>query len=144
VTNVNRHTRALAAFHETFDLLLTPTLAQPPLLVGTLTSTNALQRASRAVSRARAGRLLGTSGILDEIIAENLGWVPYTQLVNLTGRPAISVPLHWTEAGLPRGVQLVGGLGTDGLLLQLAAQLEEAQPWFHRYSELDPALRGTR
>ena len=65
------------------------------------------------------------------------------QLANLTGRPAISVPLHWTEAGLPLGVQLVGRLGADGLLLQLAAQLEEARPWFHRYADLDPALTGT-
>jgi Asp-tRNA(Asn)/Glu-tRNA(Gln) amidotransferase A subunit family amidase len=144
VTNVNSHTRALAAFHETYDVLLTPTLAQPPLLVGTLTSTNALQRASRAVARARAGRLLAASGILDEIIAGNLSWVPYTQLANLTGRPAISVPLHWTEAGLPLGVQLVGRLGADGLLLQLAAQLEEARPWFHRYADLDPALTSGR
>ena len=41
------------------------------------------------------------------------------------------------------GVQLVGRLGADGLLLQLAAQLEEARPWFHRYADLDPALTGT-
>ena len=78
--------------------------------------------------------------MLDQIIADNLSWVPYTQLANLTGRPAISVPLHWTNAGLPLGVQLVGRLGADGLLLQVAAQLEEAQPWFHRYAELDPAI----
>ena len=69
--------------------------------------------------------------------------MPYTQLANLTGRPAISVPLHWTTAGLPLGVQLVGPLGADGLLLQVAAQLEEAQPWFHRYAELDPALTAS-
>ena len=50
------------------------------------------------------------------------------------------MPLHWTDAGLPLGVQLVGRLGADGLLLQVAAQLEEAQPWFHRYAELDPVL----
>ncbi|GAA4397186.1 amidase [Fodinibacter luteus] len=140
VTNVNAHTRALASFHETYDILLTPTLAQPPLLVGALTPSTALQRASRAVARARAGRLLAASGLLDEIISENLSWVPYTQLANLTGRPAISVPLHWTATGLPLGVQLVGRLGADGVLLQLAAQLEEAHPWFHRYSHLDPAL----
>ena len=92
------------------------------------------------VSKARAGKVLAASGMLDQLIAENLGWVPYTQLANLTGRPAISVPLHWTQTGLPLGVQLVGRLGSDGLLLQLAAQLEEAQPWFHRYAQLDPAL----
>ena len=99
-----------------------------------------MQRASRVVAKARAGKLLAASGILDQLIADHIGWVPYTQLANLTGRPAISVPLHWTATGLPLGVQLVGRLGADGLLLQLAAQLEEAQPWFHRYADLDPAL----
>ncbi len=92
----------------------------------------------------RAGKLLDATGILDQLITDNLGWVPYTQLANLTGRPAISVPLHWTNAGLPLGVQFVGPLGSDGLLLQLAAQLEEAQPWFHRYAELDPVLDRVR
>ncbi|HWO50375.1 MAG TPA: amidase family protein [Ornithinibacter sp.] len=140
VSRINDHTRALARFHETHDVFLTPTLAQPPLAVGALDSSRALQRAARVVSRTRAGRLLAASGVLDQIIADNLSWVPYTQLANLTGRPAISVPLHWTNAGLPLGVQLVGRLGADGLLLQVAAQLEEAQPWFHRYAELDPAL----
>jgi Asp-tRNA(Asn)/Glu-tRNA(Gln) amidotransferase A subunit family amidase len=140
--NVNAHIHALAGFHETYDLFLTPTLAKPPLPVGALTSPSALQKASRVVAKARAGRLLAASGVLDQIIADNLGWVPYTQLANLTGRPAISVPLHWTGTGLPLGVQFVGRLGADGLLLQLAAQLEEAQPWFHRYAHLDPALAG--
>ena len=92
------------------------------------------------VARARAGKLLAASGVLDQIITDNLGWLPYTQLANLTGRPAISVPLHWTDAGLPLGVQLVGRLGADGVLLQLAAQLEEARPWFHRYAHVDQAL----
>ncbi|MEO7130928.1 MAG: amidase family protein [Dermatophilaceae bacterium] len=142
VTNVNGYTRALAGFHQTHDLLLTPTLARPPLAIGALTPSRALQRASRVVARTRTGRVLAASGVLDEIISDNLSWVPYTQLANLTGRPAISVPLHWTDAGLPLGVQLVGGLGADGLLLQVAAQLEEARPWFHRYAELDPALNA--
>jgi Asp-tRNA(Asn)/Glu-tRNA(Gln) amidotransferase A subunit family amidase len=103
-----------------------------------------LQKAARAVAKMRGGKLLSASGILDQLISENIGWVPYTQLANLTGRPAISVPLHWTQQGLPLGVQLVGRLGADGLLLQLAAQLEEARPWFHRYAELDPALDRQR
>jgi Asp-tRNA(Asn)/Glu-tRNA(Gln) amidotransferase A subunit family amidase len=140
VSNINVHTRKLARFHETHDVFLTPTLAQPPLAVGALDSPMALQRASRTVARTRSGRLLAASGVLDQIISDNLSWVPYTQLANLTGRPAISVPLHWTDAGVPLGVQLVGRLGADGLLLQVAAQLEEAQPWFHRYAELDPKL----
>ena len=140
LANVNDYIRALARFHETYDLFLTPTLAKPPLAVGALTSPSGLQRASRVVAKARAGKVLAASGVLDQIITDNLGWVPYTQLANLTGRPAISVPLHWTDGGLPLGVQLVGRLGADGALLQLAAQLEDARPWFHRYADLDPAL----
>jgi amidase len=140
VSNINDHTRKLARFHETHDVFLTPTLAQPPLAVGALDSPKSLQRASRTLARTRSGKLLAASGVLDQIISDNLSWVPYTQLANLTGRPAISVPLHWTDAGLPLGVQLVGRLGADGLLLQVAAQLEEAQPWFSRYADLYPQL----
>ncbi len=144
LANVNNYIRSLAAFHETYDLLLTPTLATPPPEVGALDTSAGLQRAARVVARVRAGKLLAATGVLDQLIADSIGWVPYTQLANLTGRPAISVPLHWTDAGLPLGVQLVGRLGADALLLQLAAQLEEAQPWFHRYARLDPQLTQPR
>ena len=59
----------------------------------------------------------------------NLGWASYTQLANLTGRPAMSVPLYWTPDELPLGVQFIADLGGEGLLLRLAAQLEAARPW---------------
>ena len=140
LANVREYIHALADFHQRYDLFLTPTLAKPPLKVGEITTPDRLQKASRVIARVRAGRLLTMSGIMDQLISDNLGWVPYTQLANLTGRPAISVPLHWTPAGLPLGVQLVGDLGSDGLLLRVAAQLEEAQPWFGRYADLDPSL----
>ncbi|EFG77699.1 Amidase [Mycobacterium parascrofulaceum ATCC BAA-614] len=131
--NRNNHIRSLASFHQTFDCLLTPTLATPPLRVGATATPRPLQRVARFASRLRAGKVMALSGVLDQLIQESLGWVPYTQLANITGRPAISVPLHWTDRGLPLGVQLVGRLGADGDLLQLAAQLEEASPWAHRY-----------
>jgi amidase len=137
---INDHIHALDDFHERYDLFLTPTLAKPPLEVGSIATAAPLQAASRVIVKVRAGRLLNATGILEQLISENLGWVPYTQLANLTGRPAISVPLHWTAKGLPLGVQFVGPLASDGLLLRLSAQLEEAQPWFQRYAELDPAL----
>ncbi len=133
LANVNGYVQALAGFHAQYDLLLTPTLAKPPIPVGSTTTSPALQRVSRVVARARAGKALQASGVLDQLISDSLGWVPYTQLANLTGRPAISVPTHWTADGLPLGVQLVGPLGADGLLLQLAAQLEEARPWVQRF-----------
>ncbi|OBH02711.1 amidase [Mycobacterium sp. E1747] len=131
--NRNDHIRSLTTFHESFNYLLTPTLATPPLSIGATATPRLLQRMARVASKLRAGKIMAHSGILDQLIQESLGWVPYTQLANITGRPAISVPLHWTAAGLPLGVQLVGRLGADGGLLQLAAQLEEASPWAHRY-----------
>lgn len=73
---------------------------------------------------------------MDRIVDENLGRTPYTQLANLTGRPAISLPLYWTTTGLPLGVQFVAPLGGEGLLLSLAAELERARPWF----DLQPPL----
>ncbi|MBA3780919.1 MAG: amidase [Nocardioides sp.] len=130
---VNDYIHSLAGFHQTYDYFLTPTLAKPPLPVLSTRTPDRLQKAARVVRKLRAGKLLAASGVMDEIISDNLGWVPYTQLANLTGRPAISVPLHWTDAGLPLGVQFVGRLGADGDLLRLAAQLEEAQPWVQRY-----------
>jgi amidase len=63
--------------------------------------------------------------------------VPFTQLANITGRPAISVPTYRTPEGLPLGVQFVGPLGSEALLLSLAAQLEDAHPWAHLEPPLD-------
>lgn len=132
----NAYVRSLAAFHADYDFFLTPTLAEPPAKVGRFTTPRSLQLASRVAATIRGGALLGRMSLLDQMVNDNLGWVPYTQLANLTGRPAINVPLHWTADGLPLGVQFVGALGADGALLQLAAQLEEAQPWADRHDAL--------
>jgi amidase len=94
-----------------WDLLLTPTIAEPPPTLGQFTSPpeNPLQ----AVFRAAA------------IVA-------FTIPFNVTGQPAISLPLGWTASGLPVGVQLVAAYGREDLLLRVAAQLEEAAPWAER------------
>ena len=139
--HVPSYTRALADFHDRYDYFLTPTLAKAPLPVLSTRTPNALQRASRVIARVRGGKALNASGVMDQLITDSLGWVPYTQLANLTGRPAISVPLHWTADGLPLGVQLVGRLGADGALLQLAAQLEQARPWSERYRAAENPTR---
>ncbi|ONI75387.1 amidase [Actinosynnema sp. ALI-1.44] len=125
----NGYTRALAAFHERYDLLLTPTLARPPVRVGELDTPPAVRALGQTLERLKLiGAFSKTKAWNDQIIT-NLAPVPYTQLANITGRPAMSVPLHRTAQGLPLGVQFVAGLGGEGTLLALATQLEAAHPW---------------
>lgn len=131
--NVVQYTHAITRFYEQYDFFMTPTISQTPIKIGELDTAPSLQKAARVIHRTRGGKLMLKTGIVDQMIEENLGWVPYTQLANITGRPAINVPVHWTDGGLPLGVQFNGDLGSDGALLQLAAQLEQARPWAGRF-----------
>jgi amidase len=128
----SEHIAALARVHAAYDMVLTPTLGEPPIRIGSLATPAPLQRVSELLLRTRTTRLLRVGGVVDQILERNLAWVPYTQLANMTGRPAISLPLHWTAEGLPMGVQLIGRLRSEGLLLRLARQLEQAAPWADR------------
>jgi amidase len=104
--------RGVAEWYESgFDLLLTPTLAEPPPLIGELDSPpdNPLHGLFRAAEL-----------------------VPFTPPFNASGQPAISLPLHWNAQGLPIGVQLVAPYGREDLLLRVAAQLEGSMPWADR------------
>lgn len=94
-----------------FDLLLTPTIPEPPPELGQFAATeeNPLQAMLRSATI-----------------------VPFVAPFNLTGQPGISLPLHWNEAGLPIGVQLVAAYGREDVLVRIASQLEEARPWRHR------------
>src|SRR5581483_7654540 len=96
---------------EDHDLLLTPTLGEPPPRVGELEP----DPGNPFESQIRVATL-----------------VPYTTHFNVTGQPAISLPLHVNGDGLPIGVQLVAAYGREDLLIQVAAQLEEAAPWADR------------
>ncbi len=126
------HIAGLAQLHASHDLLMTPTLGEPPIRIGSLELPAVLRNLADGILRTRTVRILQLTGIADQIIQRNLGWVPYTQLANITGRPAISLPLHWTESGLPMGVQFVAPLSGERLLLRLARQLEIAAPWADR------------
>jgi amidase len=132
----NTHTQDLARFHSSYDIWLTPTISAPPLPIGALSTPPALHMVNKLMSGLGLMGLVRKSAFFQDIILKNLGWTPYTQLANLTGRPAMSVPLYWTPDGLPLGVQMVGGLNSEGTLLQLAAQLEQARPWFDKTATL--------
>lgn len=127
------YTHAVSKFYESYDYFLTPTIARRPVKIGELDTAPSLQKAARVVHRSHAGKLMLKTGVIEQMIEDNLGWVPYTQMANLTGRPAINVPTYWTDDGMPLGVQFNGALGSDGELLKLAAQLEEARPWADRF-----------
>jgi amidase len=106
--------RTLAAFLARYDMILSTTVAAPPPKLGYFDTNGDV-----AVFRTRVTEYLSI-----------------TPLYNATGTPAMSVPLHWTADGLPVGVHFGGRYGEEATLLQLAAQLEEAQPWFNRVPAL--------
>jgi amidase/6-aminohexanoate-cyclic-dimer hydrolase len=108
--------RQMARYLVPFDVLLTATLAEPPAPIG----------------RFRADRDDAWTDFLDYRLHHVLPYSPFTALANGTGQPAMSLPLWWNDAGLPVGSHIMGRAGEDHVLLQLAAQLEEADPWFHR------------
>jgi amidase len=124
--------RQMAAFHARQDLYLTPTTATPPIPIGALNTSSAERLGMRVLHALRLGKPLLWAGILDRLADENLAPVPFTQLANLTGLPAISLPLYPEGQPLPVGVQFVAPFGREDLLLRLAAQLEAAAPWTHR------------
>ena len=132
----NGFARALGRFHGRYDMLLTPTLAHPPVRHGAGDVPAAQQAVLDFLQRTGLLGVLARLGLLDstveQIARDNLRYVPFTQLSNLTGTPSMSVPLYWTADGLPLGVQFVAPFGAEDKLLQLAHQLEEAQPWFER------------
>ena len=127
--------RGLVPFFTQYDVLLTPTLGAPPALIGALAPTAIEQRAMRLFNALGAGWVFKQRGVLNPLVDKTFDYIPFTPLFNITGQPAMSVPLHWTAAGLPVGMQLVGRFGDEATLLRLAGQLEQARPWFDRVAE---------
>jgi amidase len=124
--------RAVAPFFERYDVLLTPTLAAPPALIGSLQPPPAQLGILRVINALNAGWLLNALNIIKPLSATVFDYLPFSPLSNFTGQPAMSVPLHWNAAGLPIGMQFVGRFGDEATLFRLAGQLEQAKPWFNR------------
>jgi amidase len=106
---IGRWVRRVAAWWTDHDLLVTPTLGSPPPRLGWFTEDGP------ATERQRIRQ-----------------YCPYTAAFNITGQPAMSVPLHWTAEGLPVGVHIVAPYGREDLLIRVASQLEQAAPWADR------------
>ncbi|MDZ4672903.1 MAG: amidase [Gemmatimonadota bacterium] len=129
---LERTTRQVGHFFSQWDLLLTPTLAMPPFPIGALQPTG-LERAQLAVlGRLNARRLLRWGGALQQAADQVFEFIPWTPVFNVTGQPAMSVPLAWTADGLPVGVHFVAPTAGEATLFQLAGQLERSRPWFAR------------
>ncbi|MDE3135828.1 MAG: amidase [Acidobacteriota bacterium] len=103
--------RQIGGFMLSYDAWLTPTVAEPPLPLGSFepTPANPLAGFERAVE-----------------------FVPFTPMCNLSGQPAMSLPLHWTAGGLPVGTHFIGRFGDEATLFRLASQIEAARPWKDR------------
>ena len=128
--------RQLGQFFEKYDLLLTPTLAQPPLPIGALAPTPGEERLLSILGRIGSGRLVRAAGLLEEVASNVFDFMPWTALFNISGQPAMSVPLHWSGEGLPIGVHFVARFADEASLFRLAGQLERARPWFPRLPSL--------
>jgi amidase len=124
--------RGIGSFFEDVDVLLTPTLAQPPVLTGSMQPSSAEHLMIGIIGRLKAAWLLDALGVIKPLAKKTYDFMPYTIVFNVTGQPAMSVPLYWNEAGLPIGMQFVGRFGDEATLFRLAGQLERAQPWFDR------------
>jgi amidase len=111
VARLQRFSREIAGFFSDYDAWLTPTLAEPPPPLGAFGSPP--EEPLKGYRRAQ-------------------GYVPFTPVGNVTGQPAMSVPLFWNEDGLPVGVHFAARYGDEATLFRLAAQLEEARPWAGR------------
>ena len=132
---VMHHTqRRMGAFFEGYDVLVTPTLAHPPSRVGEL-ALKPWERAGLAALR-RASTRGALKAVLANLAGASLEKTPNTMLFNITGQPAMSVPLAWSGEGLPLGVQFVGRFGDEATLLRLAGVLERERPWAARRAPL--------
>ncbi len=124
--------REVAPFFESCDALLTPTLAAPPFPIGSLQPASLEKMAVRLLSKFNGGKLMLAAGIVDRNADHTFDWIPYEPIWNITGHPAMSVPLYWNAEGIPIGMHFTGRFGDEATLFRLAGQLERAQPWSER------------
>lgn len=117
-------------FFTDYDVLLTPTCGMPPIEHGRLTPAGAEAALMDVVAAIGTPTMLKLPGLLDRAVSRAYDFAPYTMVFNVSGQPSASVPLHWTDDGLPMGSMITAQ--DEHTVLRLARQLEEARPWFDR------------
>ena len=100
--------------------------------IGALQPPSGQQALIKLIGWLNAGWLLSAMGVIRPLAAQTFDFIPYTPVFNVTGQPAMSVPLYWNDAGLPIGMHFIGRFGDEATLFRLAGQLERAQQWFDR------------
>ncbi|GAA0451008.1 amidase [Alkalibacillus silvisoli] len=114
---IQLESKKLLSLYDQYDVLLTPVLNRLPVKTGELKQNT-----------------------IEALTKNMVDYCSFTPIANATGQPAMSVPVYWTEEGVPIGMQFKANAGQDHLLFQLANQIEKAQPWFLKYLELDQKL----
>jgi amidase/6-aminohexanoate-cyclic-dimer hydrolase len=125
-----RITERLTDLLQRYDAILCATLAAPPIKIGEMQPSSTERMQMRAVTAMPLESLM--KKLLTEASNKAFAWAGCTELFNLSGQPAMSVPLYWNARGLPVGVQFAARAGGEATLLRLAAQLETARPWFDK------------
>ena len=111
---------------------MTPTLATPPPAIGGLPPRPIEHLQLRVLGAIGSGRVVKMAGLIDRTAESAFDFTPWTPVFNISGQPAMSVPLFWNDAGLPVGAHFAARFGDEAALFRLAAQLEEARPWAGR------------
>ena len=124
--------REIGRFFEGYHALLTPVLSQPPGKIGALKPSASEQSQIKLIARTGATWILEAMNVIRPLAAQTYEFIPWTPVFNVTGQPAMSVPLHWNEAGLPIGMHFISKWGDETTLFRLAGQLEKAKPWFDK------------
>ena len=130
--NWNALTRKMGDLHQKYDVLLTPTMARPPLKIGELQNSTAENAQIKLVDTLGLYGLVKGGKAIDQLAEKAFGYIPYTPIQNMTGQPSMSVPLCWGRDNLPIGMMFTAKFGAEDLLFRLAAQLETAKPWFSK------------
>ena len=123
---------------EAYDAVLMPITSQPPLPCTGLDAQGIDALTEKLLDRLRLSFLLKVPNFLSQMIDKSLWFAPWPCAQNVTGQPAIALPVHVTANGLPLGVQAVGSTGEEALLLSLATQLEADMGWQTRRPPSQP------